>query len=77
MADSNNKDSCNSCKFFADLLGSCRRYPRHIMKSPTDYCGEHSVFENKVFDTITEKLGGFELNFIQPPKRRGRPPKKC
>jgi hypothetical protein len=42
MAVSNNKDFCNSCRYFSagERIGICKRYPTHINKSKDDWCGE-------------------------------------
>ena len=77
MADVKNKDSCNSCRFFSygDRMGICNRYPQSINKSNQDWCGEFLPIKNKAIETITEKLSGLEVVFVDPPKQRGRPKK--
>jgi hypothetical protein len=77
MAVVNTKDTCNSCLFFVvgERMGVCKRYPSAVNKSNDDWCGDFSAIKNKAIEAITEKLGGFEIQFVEPPKQRGRPKK--
>ena len=45
MSNINNKNSCESCKYFANsqnILGSCQRFPSPQNKHQNDWCGEYS-----------------------------------
>ena len=75
MATKNDKESCNSCRFFSgqEPMGACRRFPELRNKSPNDWCGEFAHLPNKIFETITS---GLTVTFEpEPPKKRGRPKK--
>lgn len=49
MADSNIKDSCTSCLFFIEdgRMGTCKRYPTFLIKSPNEWCGEYKFDQVK------------------------------
>jgi hypothetical protein len=77
MADSNNKDLCNFCKFFSsgERLGICKRYPEPVNKSKDDWCGEFlsqkiNLPINNMIQSISEPV---VLNSGQ--KKAGRPRK--
>ena len=56
--------TCKTCKYYLfqqnDMLGSCKRYPTVVNKSPTDWCGE----EIQVF--FEEKDKSITVTFIEP-----------
>lgn len=53
--------TCKICEFYrGELIGQCRRYPQHVAKHHSEWCGEFKQTTSNVVD-IT--------------KRRGRPPK--
>jgi hypothetical protein len=75
MADINDKESCNSCRFFSvgdRNMGMCRRYPSVVNTATNDWCGEYSI-SNKAFNALMEIIAMPEV--IPEPKRRGRPKK--
>lgn len=38
----NEKPTCGSCKFYeGNGVGSCCRFPKIVLKTNTDWCGEH------------------------------------
>lgn len=77
MADTNNTECCNSCRFFStgDRMGTCRRYPENKNKSHNDWCGEfllsqHSPSLEDLVKAIIEPVV-----LTEPKKQRGRPKK--
>jgi len=76
MAGVNDKESCNSCRFFSlgdRGMGMCRRYPAAINASSNGWCGEFSISSpafQALVESITEPMITVEIK-----KSRGRPKK--
>jgi hypothetical protein len=77
MAETKNKDSCNSCRFFSfgDRMGICNRYPQSINKANQDWCGEFLAFKNLVFEAMSYTINVDNIKPEEPKKQRGRPKK--
>ena len=76
MAVLENKDTCNTCRFFSvgERMGICKRFPTSVNKSNEDWCGEWDYPKNHVIEAITS---GLTVTFSeeQPKKKPGRPRK--
>ena len=77
MADVNDKESCNSCRFFSkdSNLGSCRRYPTLINKGVNDWCGEFVLSEESLSLEALVQAMTEPVTISEPKKSRGRPKK--
>lgn len=78
MADQNDKESCNSCRFYFgdNRLGICKRYPTEINKNATNWCGEFVLSEESpTLDQLVQMMTE-PVILSEPKKQRGRP-KKC
>ena len=71
-------DSCHGCRFFVHgaVIGQCRRYPAIVNKHHTDWCGEWASVaqRDRAMDQAQDTAPAVTVN-LEPPKRRGRPPK--
>lgn len=77
MAMQNNKECCNSCRFyFGDTkIGSCKRYPETKNKNSQEWCGEFVLSEESpTLDQIVQMMTEPVL-ISEPKKQRGRPKK--
>lgn len=77
MADVNDKESCNSCRFFSKdfQLGSCRRYPTFVNKGFNDWCGEFVLSEaSPTLEALVQAMTE-PVILSEPKKSRGRPKK--
>lgn len=78
MAELNDKECCNSCRFYfgGDKIGSCQRYPETKNKNPKEWCGEWALSEKSpTLDQIVQMMAE-PVILSEPKKQRGRP-KKC
>ncbi|CAB5212809.1 hypothetical protein UFOVP192_59 [uncultured Caudovirales phage] len=77
MAVVQNKDTCNSCRFFSvgDRMGICKRYPTAVNKSNEDWCGEWELADSVALDLMVQQMTEPVL-LSETPKKRGRPSKK-
>ena len=77
MAVSQNKESCNSCRFFSaeSKMGLCKRFPIYANKSENDWCGEWQSTKSAALEMMVEQTIK-PIEFEEPKKPRGRP-KKC
>jgi hypothetical protein len=76
MADVNDKESCNSCRFFSvgdRSMGICRRYPATINTSSNSWCGEFSI-SSPAFQALVQSISE-PLDIPIVKKSRGRPKK--
>lgn len=75
MADVNDRELCNSCRFFSlgdRSMGICQRYPTAVNASSNSWCGEYSI-SNKAFNALMDTIA--MPMAIPEPKRKGRPKK--
>jgi hypothetical protein len=81
----NHSDNCSSCLFFTEggHIGTCKRYPNSVIKSPNEWCGEYKLFARKpIIDPIPVVVPDIEIKFVEPTKveeptkKRGRPARK-
>lgn len=77
MANANDKECCNSCRFFSkdSSLGSCKRYPAPINKALNDWCGEFVLSEESLSLEAIVKAMTEPVLISEPKKSRGRPKK--
>ena len=79
MADVNNNDRCNSCRFYKsanNFGGQCHRYPAYQVKAPADWCGEWQSVKSAALEMMVEQtIKPIEIRFEEPKKQRGRPKK--
>jgi len=75
MADTNNRDSCNSCLFFVlgERMGICKRFPTAVNKSNDDWCGEWRLEESLALEALVQTIT--EPVLISDKKKPGRPRK--
>lgn len=76
MADINDKEACNSCRFFSlgdRGMGMCQRYPAAINASSNGWCGEFAI-SSRAFEALVESISE-PLVTPEPKKSRGRPKK--
>jgi hypothetical protein len=76
MADINDKESCNSCRFFSEGdrgMGMCQRYPASINASSNGWCGEFAI-SSPAFKAMVESISE-PLVTPEVKKSRGRPKK--
>ena len=66
---------CEQCKYWRPEghLGLCRRYPKHIMKSSSEWCGEFVAIEMLTLPVV--QIPGVEVPEF-PKVKRGRPAKE-
>ena len=78
MADSNDKELCNSCRFFSlgdRSMGLCHRYPSAINTSTNNWCGEFVLSEESLPLEALVKAMTEPVLISEPKKQRGRPKK--
>jgi hypothetical protein len=77
MAVSQNKESCNSCRFYSaeDRMGLCKRFPSYVHHSNNDWCGEWSMSDSEALAQFVQ-IATQPVVLSEPKKPRGRP-KKC
>lgn len=77
MATANDKELCNSCRFFSTgdrAMGLCHRYPASVNTSDNNWCGEWQAVINVPLQAMVNAI-------IEPliaekqQKQRGRPKK--
>jgi hypothetical protein len=76
MAEQNDKESCNSCRFFSlgdRGMGLCHRYPNAINASSNGWCGEFSI-SSPAFQALVESIAEPSIT-VEIKKSRGRPKK--
>jgi hypothetical protein len=76
MADSNDKETCNSCRFFYKgdrNMGLCHRYPSSINTSSNSWCGEFVLSEESL--SLDALVKAIVEPISEPKKPRGRPKK--
>lgn len=76
MADTNDKESCNSCRFFSSGdrgMGVCQRYPTSINTSNNGWCGEFSI-SSPAFEALVDSIAEPKIT-VEIKKSRGRPKK--
>jgi hypothetical protein len=76
MADVNDKEFCNSCRFFSTgdrSMGICRRYPTSINTSSNSWCGEFSI-SSPAFQALVQSISE-PMAIPEVKKSRGRPKK--
>jgi len=71
-----NNYNCGICVYYksAEIMGSCRRYPRSSTKHRNDWCGEFKEAEFvsvPVYDIMTDQVSVHTVT----QKKRGRPRK--
>jgi hypothetical protein len=71
-----NNYNCGICVYYksAEIMGSCRRYPRSITKHKNEWCGEFKEAEFvsvPVYDIMTDQVSVHTVT----QKKRGRPRK--
>lgn len=67
---------CEQCKFWRPEghMGSCKRYPKPMVKGNHDWCGEFKEIEMLKLPVVTMP----EMELPEFPKlKRGRPPKEA
>ena len=77
MAKQNDKESCNSCRFFSlgdRSMGLCQRYPTSVNASSNGWCGEWSFKESLSLDAMVQSIIEPVVS-SEPKKGRGRPKK--
>jgi hypothetical protein len=76
MATQNDKECCNSCRFFSAgdrNMGMCRRYPSVVNTATNDWCGEYSI-SSPAFQAMMETIA-MPIVVSETKKGRGRPKK--
>lgn len=60
-------EACSNCKFYhvSEWFAKCRRFPDHISRKPTDWCGEYTKLDVPEVKKPED----------QPVKQKGRPKK--
>ena len=76
MAIIENKDTCNTCRFFSvgERMGICKRFPSAVNKSNDDWCGEWQLTESLALKQIVQMMTEPVL-ISEPKKKPGRPRK--
>jgi len=78
MAVLNDKECCNSCRFFSlgdRSMGLCQRYPSSINTSSNSWCGEFVLSEESLSLDALVKAMTEPVLISEPKKQRGRPKK--
>ena len=76
MAIVNDKEFCNSCRFFSvgdRNMGICHRYPSTVNTSTNSWCGEFSI-SSPAFQALVQSIS-VPLDIPIVKKSRGRPKK--
>lgn len=78
MAIENDKELCNSCRFFSEGdrgMGICQRYPTSINTSNGGWCGEFVLSEESLSLEALVQAMTEPVVISEPKKGRGRPKK--